>query len=70
MIGRFYISAPGADVDNRLTFGHQLANSFPTKAEAHRVATEVLREASYSVWYQTPGKGVRRVALVGTGLAS
>lgn len=60
-IPHHYLSSNDRNVDSTLVYCHQLPNRFATKAEAHRVARDVLGLERYTVWYAT-GAGRQRVA--------
>lgn len=64
MAPRFYLSSPDRRVNDVLVYVHRLPNAFSTRAEAERVARDVLGLTRYTVWYQRREGYVRSVAEV------
>jgi hypothetical protein len=60
----FYLACLDRNTDAVLVYAHKLPNRFTTKAEAHRVAREVLGSERYTVWYATSQGRQRAVATV------
>lgn len=60
----FYLSSNDRNVNDVLVYCHKLPNRFATRAEAHRVARDVLGLERYTVWYATGAGRQRSVAVV------
>ncbi len=69
-MSHFYLSSPDSRPAAELARVHRLPNSFATQAEAHRVATELLKLTRYTVWYHTSTGRQRSMAVVDTRAAA